>query len=164
MANNYESGAAHVPAECFAPGGAEAAAHINAELQEILEQELEAWFQDDRPQEYDDFYTGCLQTEAGSDGSLYIASGDEYFCFSSFEYLIDKLAERKLLLKSFGISIAYYCSKLRPDEHGGVYYRAFPDGEVLAISTCLDDLTDEQFRHLVDVRQHPATYTSAPDA
>lgn len=166
MANNYESGATRVPAECFAPGGAQAAVLINEELQNILEQ-------DDRPEEFDDFCAGCLDLEASDDGSLYLASGDEYFCPMSFEYLIEKLAERKLLLKSFGLGVAFYCSKLRPDErwlalsrqrHGGVYYRALPDGEVLALSTQLDCLTDEQFRHLVNVREHPSQYTSAPDA
>lgn len=157
MANNYESGATHVTADCFAPGGAETAVLINGELQDILSQE-------DRPEEFEDFYSDCLDVEMGSDGSLYISSGDEYFCSPSFEYLIEKLAERKLLIKSFGLSVAYYCSKLRPDEHGGVYYRALPSGEVLAISTQLDDLTDEQLRHLVNVREHPSQYTSAPDA
>lgn len=148
MANNYESGATHVPADCFAPGGAEAAVLINGELQDILSQ-------DDRPEEFDDFYAGCLDLEMGGDGSLYLSSGDEYFCSQSFEYLIEKLAERKLLLKSFGLSVAYYCSKLRPDEHGGVYYRALPNGEVLCISTQLDDLTDEQLQSLCDLRSHP---------
>ena len=157
MANNYESGATLVPANCFAPGGVEAAVLINGELQDILSQ-------GDRPEEFDDFYAGCLDLEMGGDGSLYISSGDEYFCPLSFEYLIEKLAERKLLLKSFGLSIAFYCSKLRPDEHGGVYHRAMPSGEVLAISTQLDDLTDEQLRHLVNVRQRPSEYTSTPDA
>ncbi len=148
MANNYESGATHVPADCFAPGGAEAAVLINGKLQDILAQ-------DDRPEEFDDYYAGCLDTEMGSDGSLYLSSGDEYFCSQSFEYLVEKLAERKLLLKSFGLSIAYYCSKLRPDEHGGVYYRAMPSGEVLAISTQLDGLTDEQLQNICDLRSHP---------
>jgi hypothetical protein len=157
MANNYESGATHVPADCFAPGGAEAAVLINGKLQDILAQ-------DDRPEEFDDYYAGCLDTEMGADGSLYLSSGDEYFCPLSFEYLIEKLADRKLLLKSFGMQVAFTCSKLRPDEHGGVYYRALPSGEVLAISTQLDDLSDEQFRYLVNVRESPATYTSAPDA
>lgn len=157
MANNYESGATLVPADCFAPGGAEAAVLINGELQDILER-------DDRPAEFDDFYAGCLDLEMSADGSLYLASGDEYFCPMSFEHLIEKLAERKLITKSFGLSVAYYCSKLRPDEHGGAYYRALPSGEVLVISTQLDDLTDEQFRHLTNVRERPATYTSTPDA
>ena len=157
MANNYESGATRVPVDCFAPGGAEAAVLINGELQDILAQ-------DNRPDEFDDYCAGCLDTEMGADGSLYLFSGDEYFCPMSFEYLVEKLAEQKLIAKSFGISVAYYCSKLRPDEHGGVYYRALPSGEVLAISTQLDCLTDEQFRYLVNVRESPATYTSAPDA
>jgi hypothetical protein len=154
MANNYESGATLVPASCFAPGGAEAVVLINGELQDILEQ-------DDRPEEFDDYCAGCLDTEITGDGSLYLAGGDEYFCGLSFEYLIEKLTERKLLLKSFGISVAYYCSKLRPGEHGGVYIRALPSGEILTISTQLDDLTDEQFRHLANVRERPASYASA---
>ena len=156
MANNYESGATRVPADCFAPGGAEAAMLINNELQDIL-------MRDDCPEEFDDFYAGGLDLEAGGYGALYIASGDEYFCPLSFEYLTQKLAERKLLLKSFGLSVAFYCSKPRPDEHGGVYYRALPNGEVLVISTQLDDLTDEQFRYLINVRQSPSNTTSAPD-
>jgi hypothetical protein len=157
MANNYESGATLIPAACFAPGGAETAVLINGELQDILEQ-------NDRPTAFDDYYAGCLDTEMTGDGSLYLAGGDEYFCGLSFEYLIEKLAERKLLLKSFGISVAYYCSKLRPGEHGGVYYRALPSGELLSIGTQLDDLTDEQFRHLVAMRERPSAYTPTPDA
>lgn len=156
MANNYEAGATLAPADCFAPGGAEAAVLINGELQDILDQ-------DDRPDEFDDYYAGCLDLEMGGDGSLYISSGDEYLCYNSFEYLIEKLAERKLLVKSFGLQIAFTCSKLRPNEHGGVYYRALPSGEVLAISTQLGDLTDEQFRHLVNVRERPNDYCSVPD-
>lgn len=148
MASNCESGATRVPADCFAPGGAEAAVLINGELQDILDQ-------DDRPEGFDDFYAGCLDLEMGGDGSLYLSSGYEYFCSQSFEYVIEKLAERKLLLKSFGLSVAYYCSKLRPDEHGGVYYRALPSGEVLCISTQLDDLTDEQLQSICDLRSHP---------
>jgi len=148
MANNYESGATIVPADCFAPGGAEAAVLINCELQGILEQ-------DDRPEEFDDFSAGNLDTEMLGNGSLYLASGDEYFCYPSFEYLIEKLAERKFLIKSFGIQVAYYCSKLRPDEHGGIYYRALPSGEIASINTCLDDLTDEQFLDVVDARNRP---------
>ena len=156
MANNYETGAAHIPADCFAPGGAEAAVLINGDLQCLLTE-------DERPAELEDFYASGLEVEMGRDGSLYLSSGDEYFCSPSFEYLIEKLAERKLLSKSFGLQIAYYCSKLRPDEHGGVYYRALPSGELLSIGTQLDDLTDEQFRHLVNVREHPSEYTSATD-
>lgn len=156
MANTYELGATRIPADCFAPGGAEAAVLINSELQGILERY-------DRPEEFDDYCAGCLDTEMGADGSLYLSSGDEYFCPMSLEYLIEKLAERKLITRSFGLSVAYYCSKLRPDEHGGTYYRALPSGEVLAIGTQLDDLTDEQFRYLTCVRQHPATYSSTPD-
>ena len=148
MANNYESGAALAPAECFAPGGAEAAVLINGELQDILAQ-------DSCPGDFDDFINDCLDIEMSADGSLYIASGSEFFCYPSFEYLIGKLAERKLILKSFDIQIAFTCSKLRPGEHGGVYYRALPDGEILAISTQLGDLTDEQLRLLVNIRERP---------
>ena len=82
MANNYDQGATFVPAECLAPGGAQAAAEILLKLAEILES-------DERPVEYDDFYEGCLNVEPQSDGSLYISSGDEFFCFASFEYLIE---------------------------------------------------------------------------
>ena len=78
MANNYDQGATFVPAECLAPGGAQAAAEILLKLAEILES-------DERPGEYDDFYEGCLNVEPQSDGSLYISSGDEFFCFASFE-------------------------------------------------------------------------------
>lgn len=148
MANNYESGATLVPADCFAPGGAEAAVLINSQLQDILDQ-------DDRPDEFDDFYAGCLNLEMSADGSIYLSSGDEYFCYPSLEHVVSKLAERQLLTKSFGLSIAYTCNKLRPGEFGGVYYRAFPDGTVMAIGTQLDDLTDEQFRLLANLREQP---------
>ena len=156
MANNYETGAAHIPADCFAPGGAEAAVLINGDLQYLLTE-------DERPAELEDFYASGLEVEMGRDGSLYLSSGEEYFCSPSLEYLIEKLAERKLIHKSFGLQIAYYCSKLRPDEHGGVYYRALPSGELLSIGTQLDDLTDDQLRHLVNVRERPSQYTSASD-
>jgi hypothetical protein len=157
MANNYETGANLIPAKCFAPGGAEAAVLINGELQDILGQ-------DSRPEDFDDFCADSLNTEMTGDGSLYISSGSEFFCYPSFEYLISKLSERKLILISFDIQIAFTCSKLRPGEHGGVYYRALPNGEILAISTQLGDLTDEQLRQLICTRESPDTYTSAPDA
>ena len=157
MANNYHSAANLIPAKCFAPGGAEAAVLINGELQDILGQ-------DSRPEEFDDFCADCLNTEMTSDGSLYISSGGEFFCYPSFEYLISKLSERELILISFGISIAFTGSNFRPGDHGGVYYRALPDGEILGISTWLSDLTDEQLRQLIYTRRWPDTYTSAPDA
>ena len=156
MANNYESGATFVPAECFAPGGAEAAVLINGELQDILYQD------DELPKEFDDFFIDGLKLEMCSDGSLYIASGEELFCFESFQYVVNKLAERKLLLQSFSFSVAFYCSKMRADEFGGTYYRAFPNGEVLALGTQLADLPDEQFRHLVDFRQSFSSRLPAP--
>ena len=145
MANNYAQGATLVPASCFAAGGAQAAEEILEQLTQILDSE-------DRPQEFDDFYSDCLDVQAQSDGSLYIVSGDEYFCAESFDYLIEKLAERNLILKSFGIQIAYTCSKPRPDEFGGTYFRAFPCGKVLAMGTQLDDLTDEQFEQIYRIR------------
>ena len=145
MANNYEQGATFVPASCLAAGGAQAA-------EEILEQLTQILVSEDPPQEFDDFYSGCLEVQAQSDGSLYMASGDEYFCAESFDYLIKKLAERNLILKSFGIQIAYTCSKPRPDEFGGTYFRAFPCGKVLAMGTQLDDLTDEQFEQIYRIR------------
>lgn len=154
MANNYESGATRVPADCFAPGGAEAAVLINGELQDTLNS-------DDPPAEYDDCFIGGLELEMGGDGSLYVSSGCEYFCLSSFEHLVEKLAERKLILKSFGLSVAFFCDKLRTDEHGGFYCRALPSGEVLAISTQLDDLTDEQLRRLTQYRGRPDAFTFA---
>lgn len=144
MANNYESGAALIPAKYFASGGAEAAVLINGELQDTLAQDF--------PEGFDDFVAGCFNTEMCGDGSLYISSGSDFFCFSSFEYVINKLAERKLILISFGIQIAFTCSKLRPGEHGGAYYRALPNGEILSINTTLDHLTDEQLRDLIYTR------------
>jgi len=145
MANNYEQGATIVPASCLAAGGAQAAEEILGKLAHILDS-------DDRPEEFDDFYAGSLEVQAQSNGSLYIASGDEYFCAESFDYLIEKLAERNLILKSFGIQIACTCSKLRPGEFGGIYFRAFPCGRVLAMGTQLDDLTDEQFEQVYRIR------------
>ena len=145
MANNYEQGATFVPNDCLASGGAQAAADILLELAEILES-------DERPKEYDDFYEDCLDVEPQDDGSLYISSGDEYFCAESFDYLVEKLAERKMILKTFGIQIAYTCSKLRPDQFGGTYFRAYPCGKVLAMGTQLDDLTDDQFEQIYRIR------------
>ena len=145
MANNYDQGATIVPAECLAPGGAQAAAEILLKLAEILES-------DERPVEYEDFYPDCLDVEPQSDGSLYISSGDEFFCLASFDYLVEKLSERNLILNSFGIQVAWTCSKLRPDEFGGTYHRAFPCGKVLSISSNYGSLTDEQFEQIYRIR------------
>ena len=145
MANNYEQGATVVPAECLAEGGARAAEEILEQLQVILDS-------DECPQDFEDFYQGCFEVQAQSDGSLYISSGDEYFCAQSFDYLVEKLAARNLILKSFGIEIAYTCSKPRPNEFGGTYFRAYPCGKVLALGTQLDDLTDEQFEQIYRIR------------
>lgn len=145
MANNYDQGATIVSSSCLAEGGAKAAEEIVEQLQEILDSA-------DCPTDLEDCCIGGLEAEAGSDGSLYICSGDEYFCCFSFEYLVEKLAERNLVLKSFGIQISHTCSKLRPDEFGGTYFRAYPCGKVLAMNTQLDDLTDEQFEQIYRIR------------
>ena len=60
MANNYAQGATLVPASCFAAGGAQAAEEILEQLTQILDSE-------DRPQEFDDFYSDCLDVQAQSD-------------------------------------------------------------------------------------------------
>lgn len=158
MTSFSETGAALIPAECFAPQGAKTALIIYLELQEQL-------YQDNPPPEFQDFLVGGLNLEITDNGCVYICSGEDDFCFRSFEYLVEELSDRNMLVKSFGLSTAFYCNKLRPGEHGGAYYRALPSGEILSLSTqALDDLTDEQFRHLVNVRESPETYTSAPDA
>ena len=142
MASNYEQSATLVPAFCFAEGGAKAAEQIVQQLQETLDS-------DDCPKDLEDCLIDGIEVEATSDGSLYITSGDDYFCYFSFEYLVEKLAERNLILKSFGIQIAYTCSKLRPGEFGGTYWRAFPCGKLMPMGThTFDDLTDDKFEQI----------------
>jgi len=133
MANNYSQGATLVPASSLAPGGAQAAEAILRDL-------YEAVFHS----EDDDYVYGGLELEATDKGDLYISSGDEYFCYESFRYLVEKLAEKQLIVKSFGIEVAHYCSKLRPDEFGGSYYRAMPDGTVIAVQTSMDHIPDSK--------------------
>ena len=144
MANNYQEGATIVPAAYLAEGAAQEAVEIVKNLQRILDS-------GDCPDGFD-LCSGDLEVEALSDGALYISSGDESFCSESFAHLVERLAESNLILKSFGLQIAYTCSKRRPDQFGGVCFRAYPCGKVLAMDTQLDDLTDEQFEQIHRIR------------
>ena len=138
MANNYSQGATFVPASSLAPGGAQAACDILQRIHDeyVKEGELEGELQDCEP--------SSLELEATDKGDLFITSGDEYFCLNSFKYVVEKLAEKQLILESFGIEVAHYCSKLRPDEFGGSYYRAMPDGSVIAVQTSMNSFTDDE--------------------
>lgn len=133
MANNYSQGATFVPASSLAPGGAQAAEAI---LRDLYESVFHS--------EDDDYEYGGLELESTDKGDLFITSGDEYFCLNSFKYVVEKLAEKQLILESFGIEVAHYCSKLRPDEFGGSYYRAMPDGSVIAVQTSMNSFTDDE--------------------
>jgi hypothetical protein len=140
MANNYSQGATFVPASSLAPGGAQAAEAILGGLYESVFHS-----------EDDDYAYGGLEVESTDKGDLYITSGDEYFCLNSFKYVVEKLAEKQLILESFGIEVAHYCSKLRPDEFGGSYYRAMPDGSVIAVHTSMDDIPDSKLWTLCEL-------------
>ena len=146
MANNYQKGATLVPAAYLAEGAAQEAEEIFKNLQRNLDS-------GDCPDGFD-FCSGGLEVEAGSDGALYIGSGDESFCSESFAYLVERLAESNLILKSFGLQIANTCSKRRPGPYqfGGVCFRAYPCGKVLAMDNRFDDLTDEQFEQIHRIR------------
>jgi hypothetical protein len=139
MANNYIQGASLVPASSLAPGGAQAACDILQHIHDeyVKEGELEGELEYCEP--------SSLELAATDKGDLYIASGDEYFCLDSFMYVVKKLAEQQLILESFGIEVAHYCSKLRPFEFGGSYFRAMPDGSVITVLTdVIYDLPDDK--------------------
>lgn len=150
MANNYTQGAALVPSEYLVSGGAAAAMAIVDSRVTRDECDDDAWL---------DF---TLEVENWN-GSLYIGSGESLNEDDLVRFLT-AITEAKLLIKSFDLEFASYCDKLRPGDFGGCCVRVLPDGELLWFSTNLADLTDEQFRCLANVREHPSEYTSAPDA
>lgn len=133
MANHYEEAATLIDAAGLAENGA---ARIQALFEEITER-------------IDD-YCGGLNVEAQPNGSLYISSADDWFNYDTFCDVMSAAAKESLLLKSFGIGTAWYCSKLRPDEFGGAYHRVLPSGEVLSVTSCLAHRTDEQVRAICD--------------
>lgn len=133
MANNYEEAATVVRSDALAPNGA------------VRIQELFMAIADNS-----DEWCGGLDVQAQPDGSLYISSSDDWFAYDAFCELISDAAKESLLLKSFGVGVAWYCSKLRPDEFGGAYHRVLPSGEVLSVTTCLEHKTDEQLRAISD--------------
>ena len=138
MANNYSVGATIVPSDCLAPGGAKRMVEIWQSFSE-------------REDDLADWYYG-LDLEAQSDGSLYLSSDEEWFSHECFEELVNAAAKEHLIVQSFGISVAFFCSKLRPDEFGGDYLRAMPTGEVIYISTHgLREATDEQIRAIQEL-------------
>ena len=138
MANNYSTGATIVPSDCLAPGGAK-------RMVEIWESFAE------REDDLADWHYG-LYLEAQSDGSLYLASDEEWFSEESFIGLVRAAAKESLIVKSFGISIAYFCSKLRADEFGGTYFRATTDGIVMGICTdFFHQASDDQLIAIMDV-------------
>lgn len=131
MANNYSVGATIVPSDCLAPGGAKRMVEIWQSFSE-------------REDDLADWYYG-LDLEAQSDGSLYLSSDEEWFSDDCFRELVSVAAKEDLIVKSFSISVAHFCSKLRPDEFGGDYFRALPNGDVICISSSfLACATDEE--------------------
>ena len=122
MADNYSQASTFIPQACLAPGGAKRM----IEILDLIED------------------NGGLQLEACSDGGLYMTSDDEYFSEDCFCELVKAAAKEVLIVLSFGISVAYTCSKLRPDEFGGSYLRAMPNGEVVSISTFLLENYNDQ--------------------
>lgn len=142
MANNYTQGATIVPAACFVPDGAKTAYAL---YQDLIENS--------------DFYG--LDVELDGD-SLYISTG-ESFDEEAFICFIDAVQQHELLIKSFDMEFASYCDKLRPGEFGGSCVRVLPIGKSLWLNTNVSDLTDEQLRHLINVRERPSEYTSASD-
>lgn len=143
MANNYTQGATLVPSNCFTPDGAKAAYAL-----------------------YEDLVVNCdfegLDVELIND-ALYISTG-ESLDEAALSCFIDAVVQHELLIKSFDMEFASYCDKLRYGDFGGSVVRVLPDGELLWLSTNLADLTDEQFRHLVNVRERPSDYCSVPEA
>lgn len=136
MANNYCQGATLVPANCFVSEGAQKAFAIYEKLVES-----------------DDFYGVDVEFW---NGDLYVGTG-ESFDEDAFSTFIDAIVAQGLLVKSFDLELASYCDKLRPHEFGGSYTRVLPSGEVLWFGTGLGDLTDDQLRHLINMRQNPKT-------
>jgi len=132
MANHYEDAATLIPAEAMAPGAAKRIQQI------FLEMEEQGMSTQD--------WSGGLLVEAQPDDSLYISSADDWFNYDAFCAVITAAAAQSLILKSFGIGTAWYCSKLRPDEFGGAYHRVLPSGEVLSVTSCLAHRTDEEVR------------------
>ena len=144
MANNYCQGATLIPANCFVPEGAQKAFAIYEKLAED-----------------DDFYG--VDVEPWLNGSLYVGTG-ENFDEDAFSTFIDAIVKQGLLVKSFDLELASYCDKLRPHEFGGSYVRVLPSGEVLWFGTSLSNLTDNQLRHLINVRKHCGIQSTNPAA
>lgn len=141
MANNYTQGATLVHAASLVPDGAAAAVAIVNDRVTRGGSDDHAW---------QDF---TLKVEDWN-GDLYIGS-NESLNEDDLVRLFKAITNAKLLTKSIDIEFSSWCDKLRPGEFSGAYARVLPDGEILWFGTGLGDLTDDQLRRLVGIRESP---------
>jgi hypothetical protein len=87
------------------------------------------------------------------DGNLYISSGDESFNDSLFISFIGTCIKAGWINASVGISLAFFCDKLRADEFGGYHIRVLLDGSSVVIGTgSLELVSDDTLKAMSTLR------------
>lgn len=83
------------------------------------------------------------------DGHLYIGSGDESMNDDLFINFIGTCLKAGWIKGSVGISLAFYCDKLRAGEFGGYHLRVFPEGSHIFLGTgTIESLSDEALKKM----------------
>jgi hypothetical protein len=81
------------------------------------------------------------------DGHLYISSGDESFNDDLFIKFIGTCVRAGWVNASVGISLAFFCDKLRADQFGGYHIRVLLDGSSVVIGTgSLESVSDDTLK------------------
>ena len=106
------------------------------------------------PGDGSDFGYSGLEIMDDGEGNLYISSGDESMNDGLFINFIGTCLKAGWITGgSVGISIAFFCDKLRSNEHGGYHLRVLPDGSSVAVGTGhLEMLSDGQLADICAMR------------
>jgi hypothetical protein len=105
------------------------------------------------PGDGSDYGYSDLDIRLLDDGHLYISSGDESMNENLFVDFIGTCIKAGWINASVGISLAFFCDKLRADQFGGYHIRVLLDGSSVAIGTgSLESVSDNTLKAMSALR------------
>jgi hypothetical protein len=155
MANNYTQGATLVPAaNVLQPQKIMKAWEVLCAAFERAE-ERGINFPYEVPGDGSDYGSSGLVIELSSCGDLYIGSDEESMNGDLFINFIGTCIKAGWIKGSVGISLAYFCDKLRADAFGGYHLRVLTDGTGISIGTgTLEMMSGEDLRKILSISKY----------
>jgi hypothetical protein len=106
------------------------------------------------PGDGSDYGSSSLEIRLLDDGNLYISSGEESMNDDLFINFIGTCIRAGWIKGSVGISLAYFCDRLRADSFGGYYIRVLPDGSAIQVGTgWLECMSDETLKKINSINR-----------